>query len=467
MSFLTLPDPNDLDLTKAVVSMWFRVPSDAVTAAIAQDEKYVDGAYPRPFQALIPLLMFGPQSTRAFIDQELVTIGSIHCQAVTVFPDNTVGHHDLGLLPVVTHGPVSKGISPFNNTYIGLWVSEDDSSLFLNVNLQTTNIASIFNYDFQATSYVCPLPYDQYAYSILVPPGAPMPTEVALAGNMPGVKDSVIEDVSWSLTRNQPEYYGGKSSTVTVTPDTWHHLLISWDISGSVSAHSAATPDGTATTWDGIDSASSMWVAFDDKNYTGNDLPADWPDGGPPNAIITPNAMNVADRQASINATYNLTSPKMESAPICIPSGNIYYYGGGTIEFPYHVEMAELQVFTGVTLDTSVETNRRLFIVPDKKGVLKPVNPSPIYIPIAKTAVGDPTTWEDGADLPAFVPPPSALDPSAVGSGNKLLGTPAIDFTKASLNWMMGRNLGSLKGRVVRTGKIKAYFPDPSIPVGD
>src|SRR5215467_11655424 len=97
MSFLTLPDPNDLDLTKAVVSMWFRVPSDAVTAAIAQDEKYVDGAYPRPFQALIPLLMFGPQSTRAFIDQELVITFFIICREVFFFQKNPAGHHDFGL----------------------------------------------------------------------------------------------------------------------------------------------------------------------------------------------------------------------------------------------------------------------------------------------------------------------------------------------------------------------------------
>jgi hypothetical protein len=115
-------------------------------------------------------------------------------------------------------------------------------------------------------------------------------------------------------------------------------------------------------------------------------------------------------------------------------------------------------------LDSSVEKNRRLFITnKDKEGRQFPINPTPTMIPISKTAIGDPTTWEDGADSPAFVPPLSALDPSGMSSGNKLLGMPVVDFTKSSANWIAGRSLGSAKGKVVRTGKIKAYSPDPSL----
>jgi hypothetical protein len=129
--------------------------------------------------------------------------------------------------------------------------------------------------------------------------------------------------------------------------------------------------------------------------------------------------------------------------------------------------MAEFVMWTGVTLDTAQEANRRLFITaPDKKGKQYPTSPTPVYIPITKTAVGDPPTWDwDSApDTPAFVPPLSSMDPTAIPSSIKALGgVAAIDFTRCSINWQMGRNLGKLKGKVVKKGKIKEYFPDPHI----
>lgn len=216
-----------------------------------------------------------------------------------------------------------------------------------------------------------------------------------------------------------------------------------------------------------------MYVAIDDVNYpTGGYL---FPDT---NKVITGGAQTIAntyqaqhdesDGQGGIIRTpvgpvpsYSLTGMSVPAAEVGIPATEKY------VDHIRKVEMAEFMMWTGVTLDTSVEANRRLFIsAPDKNGRQLPVNPSSIYIPMVKEAVGDPATWEPGADSPAYAIPPSAQDPSAFGSGNKVLHTPQIDFTRASQNWMMGRNLGTLKGKVVRTGAIKAYFPDPSITAG-
>jgi hypothetical protein len=202
---------------------------------------------------------------------------------------------------------------------------------------------------------------------------------------------------------------------------------------------------------------------LDDKNYTGTNLSNGWTGGGP-NDVITDEARRIAGALPPVDDAGNPIATPTYSVKMSVPNGVLGIPAHATfVTNIYNVQMAEFLMWVGETLDTSIEKNRRLFIAPNKKGILKPVNPTPVYIPIAKTAVGDPATWEPGADLPAFVPPPEALDPSAVGSGNKLLGTPIIDFTKASLNWMMPRNLGTSKGKIVKIGKIKPYLPDPSI----
>jgi hypothetical protein len=121
--------------------------------------------------------------------------------------------------------------------------------------------------------------------------------------------------------------------------------------------------------------------------------------------------------------------------------------------------MAEFLFFTDAVLDTSKTENRRHFITgPDKNNFQHPTNIWPLYIPIRKFAFGDPATWEPGADNPAFAPP--LFDPSAWSTAVRIDGDPhvaAIDFTKCTWNWEMGRNLGNLRGKVEKTGKIKDY----------
>ena len=143
---------------------------------------------------------------------------------------------------------------------------------------------------------------------------------------------------------------------------------------------------------------------------------------------------------------------KVPKAPVGIPATDKY------ADKIHKVQMAELLFFTGHTLDTSQEENRRHFITaPDKNGFQHPTNFAPLYVPQRKFAFGDPATWEPGADNPAFAPP--LFDPSTWPTGIKGIGNAEIDFTKCAWNWQMGLNLGTLKGKVNRTGKIRAVIP--------
>jgi hypothetical protein len=143
------------------------------------------------------------------------------------------------------------------------------------------------------------------------------------------------------------------------------------------------------------------------------------------------------------------------AAEVGIPSVGKY------VDHIRKVEMAELLFFTDAVLDTSVEENRRHFITgPDENGFQHPTNFAPLYIPMRKFAFGDPATWEPGADNPAFAPP--LFDPSLWPTGVKIEGEGKIadiDFTKCQWNWQMGLNLGTLKGKVARTGKIRGLVP--------
>ena len=101
--------------------------------------------------------------------------------------------------------------------------------------------------------------------------------------------------------------------------------------------------------------------------------------------------------------------------------------------------MAELQIFTDVTLDTSIENNRRAFI--NARG--EPVDP--LYGLEKVRGVFGPKT-------PNSTPSPPV----------KLLGKmPDISLTRKASNWGDGLNLGVGKTKFERTGKIRPVTPNP------
>jgi hypothetical protein len=463
VSYLTLTK-NDLDMTKAVVSFWFKVSSDAIQAARNSSNNDYPAAPPLYFpnyKGIIPLLTFGPQPMIEYWIWGDRIVGTTH--VTYLLSDGLgsfVGIEDAGFMPIVAIYPQSLGLKPAENSWIGLRLSPNvgEDTLRLDLTLQTITTPDIKGLIWTPVSVV-PFGTDviHTFWDIYIPdPIYPYNNVIPWSVNM---GDTTYEDVSFMWVNGQPEYYGGTNNTnISITPDDWHHILISWDISDGVSTEGTGLFNGENLA-PNVSRSSKLWVAVDDVNYTGADLPADWVTGGDPNAIATSKALSVAasgppteDQKnhygGAGNPTYNLAAPGMVCEPLCVPSGNNYTTGLSTLTLPYHCEMAELQIFAGATLDTGVENNRRAFIdykrdskgapIPDKNGklTLVPVNPA-----------------------------------KAV----KLIGRkPDVELHKSG-NWIKGRNSGSTgvgadgkpisAGQFKPTGVIKKYKPDPSIVV--
>jgi hypothetical protein len=81
-----------------------------------------------------------------------------------------------------------------------------------------------------------------------------------------------------------------------------------------------------------------------------------------------------------------------------IRSGSVGIPAAATfVDNVYNIEMAELQLYTGVTLDASVEENRRAFIRSDRRPV-KHVMVDGILMPAAALLLGKmPEIWMHGS----------------------------------------------------------------------
>lgn len=281
-------------------------------------------------------------------------------------------------------------------------------------------------------------------------------------------------DISNEVMGAGPEYFvlgGGPTllDFLTIPPvndGEWHHLLFSFDISGSVNLERPSRPPGAGGPMPApiISTTCRAWIALDDKNYNGGPLQHRFPmhDGIslpllpgmgtdvvgfgpvtsalrstldleangilPRNCWILPTRGNPKDqllRFVSSSGTWNQESTQYISKGdynFFRWTGNIwplFHHGDwkGSLDPPrpstpdpatfdhptyncsgfkipiagypigipasaHHIdhntgiEMAELQIWIGRTLDTGLETNRRLFIAPDKEtNAKKPVPP--------------------------------------------------------------------------------------------
>jgi len=191
-----------------------------------------------------------------------------------------------------------------------------------------------------------------------------------------------------------------------------------------------------------------MWLAFDDINLTEKKLSTYWPSGyNDPNAILTVNAFYQASSRTGIPTTSSddgwgniitnvysgSVAPNCEYTPGPVPTADHPIGLPATsahIENIRNAEMAELQIFTGISLDTGSKVNRRAFV--------------------------------DDAGKP--VPPKKAED---------LLGRRPVILLHGSGNWKVGKNTGSLgltpagnpiaSGQFQRQGVINIYKPEPSL----
>ena len=230
------------------------------------------------------------------------------------------------------------------------------------------------------------------------------------------------------FARPYPEFFGNSSADSsrpadgypTVLVDHWNHVMLSWDLgSASVSGGS-------------ISGRSKMWCAINDLNKTGDQLPAmgqSWPGMGG-NDHLSNHVSEFVTNEA-VSASVSVTD--IPSNPFAVPSRTVSYTtsdSGSTSEKQpvKRVEMAELQVYAGVTLDTGVEANRRAFVNADG-------------LPVSPQAV-------DG-------------DGNPIGSEGAL-GKRAEILLLGSSNWVDGHNSGSA-GQFTPTGNIQPWSPDPSL----
>jgi hypothetical protein len=475
VGYLQLADDKGevLGFRRAVISLWFRVPQKSIDAAIAARDDSGIGE-PPIFNGIIPLMTFGDGGTVDVYSTPFQQMGVQPIGYVTGFDSGgsaTWGKVDV---PGGDYVPVFQKVAPANPSYIGVECRSEDN-INLVASFQTNTKGTLEQYTAIATSLE--------SVSISTPVN-PVATSF--------LRTSAYEDISAKVQANRTESYDILVK-LEHAADHWHHVLISCDLSKDIDTTATASDNAA----DGVKSYNKLWVALDDVNYVRDDAFPNWVQGLDDNATLTyvtslpafvrpvpnmsvgfayiqqvypPDALFLAGEYTNAQgAPLDLGVPWTAHAALAavnIPADHVALPAAAKFKDNIRrVELAEFLMFTDVMLDTGIEANRRMFITAkDANGKQFPVNPSPITLPFYKYAIGDPVTWEPGADWSAFAPPYSAFDPSAIPTEIKALGGIAsVDFTKCSLNWMMGRNLGTTKSTVVKKGKIKAYFPDPNL----
>lgn len=210
--------------------------------------------------------------------------------------------------------------------------------------------------------------------------------------------------------------------------DKWHHLLISVEMK-PVAAYGSDTYVAGPDQYNYILSSPNLFVALDDVNYTGPDLSLWWT-GNPNNlnqvapfsAIFIGGSVNPDIGQTQSYILNDLTVP-LSQDDFGIPATPTY------AEHISRVEVAEFQMYTGVSIDTGVVANRRAFV--NDKGY-------PVF---------------------AFV---QDLANASSLKAAKLLGKQPDIVLHGSKRWMLGWN-GGTAGVLKSKGRITAYAPSPKI----
>jgi hypothetical protein len=429
MSYLEIPGGIP-GFTRSVISLWFRVPQASIDKNVEErPQTVIPLDDPRNVLfGIIPLVTIGMPPTSPRYEGTMVDVKFTGGGTPYPLPilDSPTFHH--------------AGDAPISPSYIGLNCTTSDGK----------NIASLeFNLQLAGRASVDGVAYTRSAVGtygdIETPPDViRTPGSGWESGPSFGwLSFTTIVDNS-RYWETQPEHFLVGSS-VTIVPDQWHHLLLSFDISSPCITH-GAPPDlshigsgsSNASTAAGTDNYCRLWYAIDDINYDSStfDLgPFEVTGSSDLNAILTANAYRVANVVTFLPYNCKPGTPQYRFAAEPIPTARFGIPASAEcVDNVYNLEMAEFQMFTGVTLDTSVTANRRAFL--DEDGY--PVEP-------------------DGKPAPA----------------EKLLGTRPVILLHGSSNWTSGKNTGSLgidsedkpipSGQFVRTGNVPSYKPDPSL----
>jgi len=467
-----------------VISLWFRVPTSSMTAAIAQAA--ADPPDPRPrLSGIIPLITWGPLFEGYKVINNSVVVGS-YTETTKYFNGegyvtlSTETHDYENLLQTI--GDTTE----INPSFIGIACDEDEGvvsgSLMIRIQMR----------DFGSGSWV-----DMYEpvtignKTILLASSPPNPGVTPPPRNTAWdysynacIEDDVPPEGPWNvshgcsdLTEPSAKKDGPDSFDLgnfpAITPDKWHHVLISVDLSlGLINGTGRKViydyPDCTVgdssfdrvTVSDEVVSdivnPARMWVAVDDVDFVderGVSGQAAYFAGLGNNGVAPQyvyraaagiNAVSIHIKAWELSGVVQMWTestafgiPTYDYSPSPVPSAG-YALGipaaAELVDRIHPVEMAELQIFTGVTLDTADTAKRRAFIDADGK----PVNPTDAEALLGKkpdVLLHGSGNWIHGANTG----PPTVTDP--------ITGNPIPDPAKA----------------LTPTGKIVVYNPGPSL----
>jgi hypothetical protein len=412
MSFLQsgLIEANSCDMRKAVISLWVRVPQETIDAVHARDAAYPELGALDMLGNVAPFIMFGGQpAARHWRTDSDAIIG--YDYSGPQLPFNNPPAPFYSSYPVETaayHQP----------SCIGVWCGGDTPKLHFR--LQMGNAASCSSTSSGAQS---------------VTPIGTTPSEL---GDFT-FYDPVYEDTSFSDQVLETAYIGNSGAEASgpdIAPDVWHHVLMSWDVSAGNSVRGRDIADGDIQFKEYFTKTSKLYCAVDDVNKNNGKLPAFLIDPSIPNdTVITTCSDHGGANQIQIGPFPTATYPSssVTFTPSGIPVNPIWLPGPALLkrsnqagastdltDANQNIELAELQIFTGITIDTADAASRRLFITKDGK---------------------------------------PELDYSEV---DRVLGQPKVRL-HGSGNWKRGKNTGSLKTDFEPTGKIEKYTPNPSL----
>jgi hypothetical protein len=270
------------NFSKAVFSFWFRIPAASIAAANAQ------------------FVSINPDSI------------------LESSPDNPYWESSLlGMLPLVVFGP-----NPIVSTSGGSFgdATSHTSPCFIGVNCGP-KVQTNYDGDMTASRSLCAhFAYDNDPFTVHFEP-SPITWHYQnrfQIGYSPG----------FGTFFNTGPYFTLDGTSITVSADRWHHLLLSFDFSGT--------------------GACPFYWAFDDVDRS--DMTHLWPDAAGDHSIYPANGALGANGSLSVS-----------SHPYGIPATS------ENVDFVYMVEMAEFQMFTDVICDTSIVGNRRAFVGADGK----------------------------------------------------------------------------------------------------
>lgn len=460
------------DFNKAIISFWFIAPKEALEKMKEKQdaENEAQGDNPHPVHSrltgVLPLITFGPLLEGYQLD---------HLSSAESGSYNKISWHTPGESWVVsfvephTYSPSSfyVKVAPYhvNPSYIGLIYNSNDEKYQLHVYLQSGSLEPVMGVIGTRSDFLGDV-------NTGAATGAALDTflethwefntdmyedhDVAPDNPRVSIHSTVEASDEWIQQFGPDSFEFGYG--ITVEPDKWHHVLISFDLSKSTVAkglvaeglqgdYSGSRGTTTITAERSVSNPCLAWIAFDDKNIAKKGI-NDGAEYLPANGIMSRynkaayqaqggglksrawGITGVVEDATSIGLPQSLATypgAKLPAAPLGIPAAS------ALVDNVYNVEMAELQMWTGRTLDTSDEKKRRLFV--DKNG--KPVGPY---------------------------------------KAEKVLDRPAV-LLHGTSNWIHGKNTGTLgmqvdkagaqtlikEGQFKPTGEIDPYRPDPKL----